>query len=147
MVMLMGFINQLITGRAHPVGKSSINDGFSIAMFDCRRVNEVSAVMARNTSYQWDFNPPATMAIYIYILKGLRPLPPTHRPLEAGKCLTLLSEATRKALGKRPECCKSLRRRRRGAFEARLLPPECSKSLWQGRREAFGGRQVPNVAF
>ena len=84
---------------------------------------------------------------HIYILKGLRPLPPTPRPLEAGKCLTLLSEATRKALGKRPECCKSLRRRRRGAFEARLLPPECSKSLWQGRREAFGGRQVPNVAF
>ena len=85
------------------------------------------------------------------------------RHLEAGKCLTLLSEATRKALGKRPECCKSLpRRRRRMAFEARLLPPEkllesaqnaakasgegaagrsqakCSKS-WQGRREAFGG--------
>ena len=87
------------------------------------------------------------MYIYIYILKGLRPLPPTPRPLEAGKCLTLLSEATRKALGKRPECCKSLRRRRRGAFEARLLPPECSNSLWQGRREAFGGRQVPNVAF
>ena len=84
---------------------------------------------------------------YDIYIKGLRPLPPTPRPLEAGKCLTLLSEATRKALGKRPECCKSLRRRRRGAFEARLLPPECSKSLWQGRREAFGGRQVPNVAF
>ena len=69
------------------------------------------------------------------------------RDLEAGKCLTLLSEATRKALGKRPECCKSLRRRRREAVEARLLPPECSNSLWQGRREAFGGKQVANVAF
>ena len=69
------------------------------------------------------------------------------RHLEAGKCLTLLSEATRKAPGKRPECCKSLLRRRCGAFEARLLPPECSNSLWQGRREALGGRQVPNVAF
>ena len=69
------------------------------------------------------------------------------RDLEAGKCLTLLSEATREALGKRPECCKSLRRRRREAVEARLLPPECSNSLWQGRREAFGGKQVANVAF
>ena len=69
------------------------------------------------------------------------------RDLEAGYCLTLLSEATRKALGKRPDCRKSLRRRRRGAFEARLLPPECSNSLWQGRREGFGGRLLPNVAF
>ena len=31
------------------------------------------------------------------------------RDLEAGECLTLLSEATRKALGKRPKCRKSLR--------------------------------------
>ena len=59
----------------------------------------------------------------------------------------LASEATRKALGKRPECRKSRRRRRREAVEARLLPPECSNSLSQGRREAFGGRLVPNVAF
>ena len=28
-----------------------------------------------------------------------------------------------------PECSKSLRRRRREAFEARLLPPECSKMV------------------
>ena len=69
------------------------------------------------------------------------------RDLEAGYCLTLLSGATRKALGKRPECRKSLRRRRREAVEARLLPPECSNSLWQGRREGFGGRLLPNVAF
>ena len=45
------------------------------------------------------------------------------RDLEAGYCLTSLSEATRKALGRRPECRKSLRRRRREAVEARLLPP------------------------
>ena len=69
------------------------------------------------------------------------------RDLEGGYCLTLLSEATRKILGKRPDCRKSLRRRRREAVEARLLPPECSKSLWQGRREGFGGRLLPNVAF
>ena len=69
------------------------------------------------------------------------------RDLEAGYCLTSLSEATRKALGKRPEYRKSLRRRRRGAVEARLLLPECSNSLWQGRREGFGGRLLPNVAF
>ena len=69
------------------------------------------------------------------------------RDLEAGYCLTLRSEATRKALGKRPEYRKSLWRRRREAFEARLLPPECSNSLWQGRREGFGGRLLPNVAF
>ena len=54
------------------------------------------------------------------------------RDLEAGYCLTSLSEATRKALGKRPECRKSLRRRRRGAVEARLLPP---------------GLQLPRGAF
>ena len=69
------------------------------------------------------------------------------RDLEAGYCLTLRSEATRKALGKRPEYRKSLRRRRRGAVEARLLLPECSNSLWQGCREGFGGRLLPNVAF
>ena len=69
------------------------------------------------------------------------------RDLEAAYCLTLRSEATRKALGKRQEYRKSLRRRRREAVEARLLPPECSKSLWQGRREGFGGRLLPNVAF
>jgi len=48
------------------------------------------------------------------------------RDLKAGYCLTLLSEATRKDLGKRPEC--------REAFEARLLLPECRGSLWQGRQ-------------
>ena len=72
------------------------------------------------------------------------------RHLKPGYCLTLLSEGTRgtrKALGKRPECCKSLRRRRREAVEARLLPPECSNSLWQGRSEAFEARLLPNVAF
>ena len=47
------------------------------------------------------------------------------RDLEAGYCLTLLSEATRKALGKRPDCRKSLGRRRCEAFEAMLRPPEC----------------------
>ena len=40
---------------------------------------------------------------------------------KAGYCLTSLSEATRKVLGKRPECRKSLRQRRREAVEARLL--------------------------
>ena len=59
------------------------------------------------------------------------------RDLEAGYCLTLLSEE------KRPECCKSLGRRRREAFEARLLPPECSKSLWQGpARDLWQGRRA-----
>ena len=59
--------------------------------------------------------------------------------LEAGYCLTSLSEATRKALGKRPECRKSLRRRRRGAVEARRgavearrLPPECRTACGKG---------------
>ena len=56
------------------------------------------------------------------------------RDLEGGYCLTLLSEATRKVLGKRPDCSKSLRRRRRGAFEARLLPPECSNRLARAPR-------------
>ena len=67
--------------------------------------------------------------------------------LKAGECLTLLSEATRKALGKRLEYRKSLRPGRREAVEARLLPPECRKSLWQGRCGGFEGRLVPNVAF
>ena len=31
--------------------------------------------------------------------------PPAAEHLKAGYCLTLLSEATRKLLGKRPECC------------------------------------------
>ena len=56
-----------------------------------------------------------------------------------GACLTLLSGATRRALGKRPECRKSLRRGRSEAVEARLLPPECRKSLWQGRCGTFEG--------
>jgi len=42
--------------------------------------------------------------------------------LKGGYCLTLLPEATRKLLGKRPECCKSIPPGRRGAFEGRLLP-------------------------
>ena len=46
------------------------------------------------------------------------------RDLKPGYCLTLLSEATRKTLGKRPEYRKSLRRRRREIFEARLLLPQ-----------------------
>ena len=57
------------------------------------------------------------------------------RDLEAGYCLTSLSEATRKALGKRPECRKSLRRRRRGGVEARLLPQKpvarASRGIWR----------------
>ena len=60
---------------------------------------------------------------------------------KAGYCLTSLSEATRKVLGKRPEC------RSREAVAARLLPPECSHSLWQGRRGGFEDRLLPNVAF
>jgi len=81
--------------------------------------------------------------------------------LKGGYCLTLLSEDTRKLLGKRPECCKSYPRGRRGAFEKnyyltlfseatrKLLGkrPECCKSYPPGRRGAFEGRLVPNVAF
>ena len=60
--------------------------------------------------------------------------------LKPGKCLTSLSEATRKALG--------------NPVQARLLPPECRKSLRSGKApkrpqtppEAFGGRLVPKVA-
>jgi len=69
------------------------------------------------------------------------------RDLKPGYCLTLLSEATRKALGKRPECRKSLRQGRREAVKAKLLPPECRESLWQKRREGFEARLLPNVAF
>ena len=72
----------------------------------------------------------------------------------------MLSEAARKLLGERPECCKKVSPRRRGAFEGRLLPSlaseatrkfhgkrvECCKSLPPGQRGAFAGRLLPNVA-
>ena len=56
------------------------------------------------------------------------------RDLKPGYCLTLLSEGTRNALGKRPECRKSLRRRRHEGVKARLLPPECRKTLARALR-------------
>ena len=66
------------------------------------------------------------------------------RDLKPGYCLTLLSEGTRKALGKRPECRKSLRRRRHEGVKAR---PQNAAKLWQGRCEGFEARLLPNVAF
>ena len=49
--------------------------------------------------------------------------------------LTLLSETTRKALGKRLECRKSLRQRRRGAFDAaprmqQKPPAKAPRGIW-----------------
>ena len=55
--------------------------------------------------------------------------------LKPSYCLTLLSEGTRKGLGKRPECRKSLRRRRREAVKARLLPQNAAKAFGKGAAE------------